>query len=631
MSALNSRNLIMSDPPKEPLSGEKEAFESVKEAEPAADVRHEDPQPPGVTRIQAFSRAMGARRWTTYVLYGAIGGIMVATCLDGSTISSYEAIAAGSYGEHGQLLATISIVTTVMDAVSKPFIAKICDISSRQTALVTMLCCYVLGYAIVAGSRSAAGFAAGRVLSFLGNSGLQFTTNILISDISPLQWRGFVVGLTSTPWIWFSFVGPNISGPIIDRGLWRWGYGMFCIITPVLIIPAALVLYAAERRTRAAAKLDTPEIAVPYDVKDETRLNRRSHCRVDAARGLLVEIDAIGLFLIAAAFILLLTPFSLESQQSRGWNEPFIIAMMTLGAVLVMVFFVWELRYASVPLMTKRIFFNRTFLLALGIDFAYFIGGYMQLVYYSSYVYVVTNWTTTEWGYFNNTSTVAGCAGALLVGVLFRVLHRYKSIQTAGLMLRCVGAGIIYYARGDKASTSALIAGTAIAGLGGAGIVLGTPVATQASVPHNDLASVIALLNTFTVIGGSIGSAVAGAVWTNTMPGNLLKEGVPAELIPEIYGNVLSVHDLYLMSDPVRQAVIRAASKTLGPLFLASVVTAIIGVIFGLMMPNYILGKAHNAVDGTDVAGRQVDEERTALPPKLEHETWRGWIKREFF
>ncbi|EJD53021.1 hypothetical protein AURDEDRAFT_54761 [Auricularia subglabra TFB-10046 SS5] len=579
-------------------------------------------QPPGVTRIEAFSRAFGHSSWAMYVLYGAVAGIMVATCLDGSTVYTYEAIAASSYGEHGELLAAIATVTSIINAVSKPFIAKICDMSSRQTSIFVMLCFYVLGYIVVAASHTADGFAAGRVISVLGNSGLQFTTGIIISDLSPLQWRGFVEGLSAVPWIPFSFVGPNISGPLIERGLWRWGYGMFCVITPALILPAAAILYAADRRAQAAGEMTIGESPFSRRYKEEHGGARSPESILSVVQRLLVEIDALGLFLLGAAFILLLTPFSLASQQPRGWNEPFIIAMMTLGAILVLVFWLWELRFASQPLMTKRIFFNRTFQLAMGIDFCYFIGGYMQLVYYSSYVYLVKDWTATEWGYFNNELT---SLLGLLVGAIMRVIHRYKIIQLVGLMLRCIGVGIIYYARGENAST-------ALAGLGGSCSVIGTQVATQASVPHHDLASVIALLGLFTTIGGSIGSAIAGAVWTNTMPGNLLKEGIPADQIPAIYGGLLGIHDQFPLGDPLRQAVIRAAGKTLEPLFVASLVITFIAVFFGSMMPNFHLGKSHNAVDGTDVAGRKVAEpERAALPPKPENETAWQWVKREFF
>jgi len=49
--------------------------------------------------------------------------------------------------------------------------------------------------------------------------------------------------------------------------------------------------------------------------------------------------------------------------------------------------------------------------------------------------------------------------------------------------------------------------------LGGAFSVVGSRVATQASVPHQDMATVIALLALWTKIGGAIGSAVATAIW----------------------------------------------------------------------------------------------------------------------
>jgi len=49
--------------------------------------------------------------------------------------------------------------------------------------------------------------------------------------------------------------------------------------------------------------------------------------------------------------------------------------------------------------------------------------------------------------------------------------------------------------------------------LGGAFSVVSSRVATQASVPHQDMATVIAQLALWTQIGGAIGSAVATAIW----------------------------------------------------------------------------------------------------------------------
>ncbi len=50
--------------------------------------------------------------------------------------------------------------------------------------------------------------------------------------------------------------------------------------------------------------------------------------------------------------------------------------------------------------------------------------------------------------------------------------------------------------------------------IGGAFSVVGSRVASQASVPHADLAQVISLISLWTSLGGSVGYAIAAAVWT---------------------------------------------------------------------------------------------------------------------
>lgn len=62
-------------------------------------------------------------------------------------------------------------------------------------------------------------------------------------------------------------------------------------------------------------------------------------------------------------------------------------------------------------------------------------------------------------------------------------------------------------------SDLALVSTQILISLGGAFIVVGSRVGTQASVPHQDLATVIALLSLWTRIGAAIGSAVATAIW----------------------------------------------------------------------------------------------------------------------
>lgn len=48
-------------------------------------------------------------------------------------------------------------------------------------------------------------------------------------------------------------------------------------------------------------------------------------------------------------------------------------------------------------------------------------------------------------------------------------------------------------------------------------------IAVQVPVTHQEIAVVSAIFNLFGSIGASIGSAIAGAMWTNILPGELLK------------------------------------------------------------------------------------------------------------
>lgn len=194
-----------------------------------------------------------------------------------------------------------------------------------------------------------------------------------------------------------------------------------------------------------------------------------------------------------------------------------------------------------------------------------------------------------------------------------RYTHRYKNIQTAGLITRMIGLGLTVVGVDQGVpSTVLLVFRQLVIALGSSASVLGTLVATQASVPHQDLAQILAQLSLWTELGGSVGSAVSAAVWTSTLPINMAKAGVPADLITILYKNPVAIVALEY-SSPVRQACIEAFNRTLRPLFIAACAISTIPLLCGLFMPNYYLGKEHNKVENRDTAGRKIlvdDSER---------------------
>lgn len=227
-----------------------------------------------------------------------------------------------------------------------------------------------------------------------------------------------------------------------------------------------------------------------------------------------------------------------------------------------------------------------------------------------------------------------------MIGALLRLTHRYKGIQITGLCIRIIGMGIVVYtATRVTLSTAAFAVIPVLIALGGACSVVGTRVASQASVPHHDLGQVIAQLALWTRIGGAVGSAIASTVWQSNMQNNMRAEGVPSADIPGIYGSIKTARAKYAWGSDNHQAVVRgvchpflpsrliheadgyiAYNNTVRPLFIGGLCVSVIPLICGILMPNYYLGKTHNKVERNDVAGRKIGGEGPVTHAEQEKE-----------
>lgn len=116
---------------------------------------------------------------------------------------------------------------------------------------------------------------------------------------------------------------------------------MFAILVPAALAPTILILYIAQNR---AAKLHVLTIAAPPAAQ------RRAKAGIDEPTpsyrqqvwAFCVQIDFVGLWLLAAAFALILLPFTLYKKQDDGWASPPMIVMLVLGVLLLPAFYVWE-------------------------------------------------------------------------------------------------------------------------------------------------------------------------------------------------------------------------------------------------------------------------------------------------
>ncbi|KAG2072951.1 MFS general substrate transporter [Suillus decipiens] len=553
----------------------------------------------GVKKVEAAQRVYG--RYSRWCLFIGLGLASYIYSLDASTTYAYLTFATSYFGEHS-LISSITVAQSLIVAVGKPVIAKVADVSSRGTAYVSVLFFYVLGYTVIASAPNVSTIAGGIVLYAVGYTGLQLLTQIIIADITTLAWRGLVVSLVSAPFLVNAFIGSNISSAVIEHIGWRWGYGMFAILVPVSLAPLIITLLWAERKAKKLVLLETPE---PRSRSNSGQRNLQDESTLARFLQFAEQLDLVGLVLLGFAVSLTLLPLTISQTVQGHWKNGSIIAMLVVGVVLLGVFAVWDLRYASRPVIATRFVRNRSVVCAALIGFFDFMSFYLTFTYLYSFVLVVKPWSLVNATYFIQAQSVALTFFGILAGLSMRFLHRYKYVLVIGLVIRLAGVAMMIHSRGANASDAELVWTQILQGFGGGFAAVSSQVGAQASVPHADVAIITAVVLLLTEIGGAVGNACAGAIWSNTMPVNLEKylPWLSDEQRAELYGSI-TLAASYPPGDPVREGVINAYDDTMKIMVTAATVLSIVPILLALAMPNWYLGDRQNAIDAADLTGR---------------------------
>jgi MFS family permease len=591
---------------------------------PVSDDEHKEI---GVGRVEAFNKVLyqsGKKGKILLWLLGvSIGLTMFAYALDmGITTTIFGTLAASTFGVHSQL-GTVNTAGQIIRAISKPFIGKLADITSRPTTYVVVLVFYAVGFAVAASASGFTSYVIGICFTSVGKSGLDLLSDIIVADLTPLEWRGFFSACLSLPFI----VTVPVNGFIAEGFYedWRWGLGMFAILVPALLLPAIFTLYTMQRRGEKAGMVTMADSKDVRTGRTEATPKNLTYWAKLAYRGL-IDIDIVGLILLGFAFSLILLPITLAKSAKGGWNNPSMIAMIVVGFVVLILFGLYEYFLAPKPMMTKRILQNRAFIAGVIIHIFNQMASSVRNTYFSSYILIIKEWTTYQWTIFLGVTTMGLCLVGPIVGLIHRVSHRYKGLMIFGAAARILGYGLLINPNGMMTEdTARLVAAQLIFCLSSLNVV-GVRVGVQASVPHDDVASLISIITLWSTLGSSVGSAIATSIWTEQMVDQMHVEmpDVDDTTITTIYGNIktLKTYDFF---DPIRQGSIRAYSIVNGHITIVSIVFACIPLIASVFMPNFYLGKQQNAVNNKGLDGEIVDvpkNEQTAENTQTEPATF---------
>lgn len=364
-----------------------------------------------------------------------------------------------------------------------------------------------------------------------------------------------MLAFASSPYIAFSWVGGPISQSVLNGPGWRWGFGIFSIVLPVVVLPLAILLQWNTRKAKKAG-LITP---------NETRLTWAS------VKDYVIQVDLGGCLILACGLALFLLPFSLYSYQTDKWESPMIICMLIFGGLLLIGFVFYERYVAPVTFIPFHLLLDRT-VFSAGIMFVFvFFNNRVWGAFFGSQLQVVWGLDVTTTSYITSIRRVGQCFFGVIVGLLIRWTGRFKWIALSlGIPLYVLALGLLIHFRNYQ-SDIGLIAMTQIfAGFASGAVVLTGELAMMTPSDHQHIAVIIAVLNIFCSIGAAAGGSVASAIWTGVFPQKLrqyLPEGVDAA---PIYADIVQQMS-YPMGSPERDAISLAYADTQRLLLITSI------------------------------------------------------------
>ncbi|KAH8892390.1 MFS general substrate transporter [Thozetella sp. PMI_491] len=524
------------------------------------------------------------------LIFVGLGIFMLVYELDNYTFGTYYIYAISDFKMTSRE-AALTTACNLTFSLLKPVWAKMSDVWGRGPMYPLALIFALVGMAVAASAQGFNAFAAGTIIRIVGTTAFNSLNTIIISDFTSTRARGFGVNFQWFPAIILPWcVSYLISAVVSPGGIgWAWGIGMVAIMFPFGTAMIATLLLVYERR---ASKIEIEGLEKPKTSVME----------------IISSMDLMGISIIVFGCAFILIPLSLASNLDDGYRTPWVIALMTLGALMLIGLPFYENTFAAHPFLPMRYLKHK----AICMGFILYFTDYMSAA--ASHIYLY-NWAViakdmsivaaTNLSYINGVMTFV--TGMIFGAVVYKT-RRFKWIIVGGLVIRLIGYGVMFRVRTSNPSAAEIFVVQFVQGIGDGIVQSGGYIIATINVPHRETAQMAALIVTIGMLGSSVGSAICGAIYTGTMRQELTKalgDNATPELIENLYNSITTgVPD---WGTPQRAAIASAYDTVTSYFFIAAIVIIIPGFIIGFFIPNQTLNDNQNLVEDHGMFGQKID------------------------
>jgi EmrB/QacA subfamily drug resistance transporter len=488
---------------------------------------------------------------------------MLLAALDQTIVATALPTIVGSLGGASHLSWIVTAYLLASTA-SPPLWGKLGDMYGRKRLFQAAIVIFLAGSALAGLSQSMGQLIAFRALQGIGGGGLMIGAQTIVGDVVAPANRGRYQGLFGAVFGLTSVLGPLVGGLLVDNASWRWVFYINLPVGLVALLVTGAFLPAAQRRV--------------------------SHV-----------IDYLGATLMAAGTTCLVLTTSLGGT-TYAWGSPLIVTLAAAGVALLALFVAAE-RRAEDPILPLRLFKNRVFGVSSALGFVVGFAMFGAITFLPVYLEIVKGVDPTAAGL----RLLPLMAGLLLTsiasGQLISRTGHYKIFPIVGTALMTIGLLLLSRLGPDTGWLDVSLY-MFVFGMGLGSVMQVTIIATQNAVEHQDLGTATSGVTYFRSMGGSFGTTLFGAIFSNRLSANLALYLGGTALPAGVSSETLSPERLSRLSNAAHNAVILAYADTLQTVFLAAVPVAAFAFLISWLLPELKLRTSLAAGDRGQTFGR---------------------------